>query len=323
MVTSIGMGLTNDCNLNCPHCYSRPLKKSSITLPQIENIIKKYPGVRDINLGTGESILNPSFRKITGYILSKGIHLGLTSNGKTVNDMDMELLMSLHDVDISLDYTTEKKHDAWRGLSGTFKGALKAIERCKEAGITTSIAMALMNINYKELPKFKKLLDKFDCCLRINIYKPVGKNNFSLSYSQFWDSIKQMADHFFLKSCSEPVLALIVPDMVIRRSPCGASIRIHPDLTETSCVYVNGEKVSRNEFNSLKMKLPIACKSCRVMLQCGGGCLGRRILENRVNKPDKYCPIPLKLEVPTITFTYHPERGDFIHAGYLCTIILR
>lgn len=323
MATSIGIGLTNNCNLNCPHCYSRPMKKNNLALPQIEEIIKKYPQVRDINLGTGESILNPSFGAIVKYILTKGIHVGLTSNGKTVNEMDISILKMLKDVDISLDYANEKDHDAWRGAPGTFERALKALERCKEAGINTSIAMALMSVNYKELPKFREILNKFDCCLRINIYKPVGIENFSLSYEQFWDSIRMMADNFDLKSCSEPVLALIVPDMTTRGSPCGTSIRIHPDGIETPCVYMDGEKIDKKQFNRMKKRVPKPCNSCGVKGKCMGGCLGRRILENRIDKPDRYCPIPLKLEVPKITFTYSQERGEFIHASYLCTIILR
>jgi len=323
-ITDIGIGLTNRCNSNCPGCYSRKLAYRDITLPMIERVIEKYPNVKKINLGTGENILNPFFSEIISHILSKNIQLGITSNGTTINRMDWEQLTLLKDVDVSLDFASEQKHDARRG-QGIFKGAIAAIERSKKAGVNTSIAMALMSINYGELPIFKQIIDAYDICLRINIFKPVdpAANNLPLTYDQFWESIRIMANKFQLKSCSEPILSLVIPEMTISKSPCGASIRIHPDLKETSCVYIMGENVSKGSFLKLKMKIPEFCKPCNVVEKCGGGCLGRRILEKRSNEPDKYCPKALNREIPEIKFTYSQDKGDFIHSNYLCTIILR
>ena len=278
MVTSVGIGLTNNCNLRCPHCYSRRLKKCNITLPQIETILKKYPKIREINLGTGENILNPHFNPIVRHILSRGISLGLTSNGRTVLRMDQSLLPRLKDVDISLDFASEGAHDTWRGVNGTFREAMEAIEKCKNAGVDTSVALALMSINFRQLADFREILDRFDCCIRINIYKPVNNIDLSLSYDQFWEAMRILADNFSMVSCSEPVLALIIPEMEGHGSPCGNSIRIHPDLTETSCVYLD-TSLPKEKFERMKRKLPKDCDPCKVKKKCMPLTTGSRVIQ--------------------------------------------
>jgi len=315
--------VTNNCNLNCPHCYSRALNRSNLTLPQIEEILKQYPEVKEINFGTGESALNPQFAAILELVLSRGIAVGLTSNGLSVNKLPMSLLRLIRDCDISLDFPSEEAHDAWRGLRGVYRGAIAAIEQCLSAGVKTSIAVTLMSINADKLIDFRQLLDGFGCALRINIYKPVETDKFSLSYDQFWKAIRVLAANFSLVSCSEPVLVLVIPDMQIKGSPCGTSIRIHPDLHETPCVYLGTIKMSTPTFNEIKKRLPQFCKSCSAQAKCGGGCLGRRILEGRAELPDRYCPKPYGYEVPDIKFTKSEQEDDFIHSSYLCTIIVR
>lgn len=50
MAKSIGIGITNRCNLRCPHCYSRSLKKLDLDLPQMEGILKRHPDVQEYEL---------------------------------------------------------------------------------------------------------------------------------------------------------------------------------------------------------------------------------------------------------------------------------
>ncbi len=323
MARSVGVGATNRCNLKCPHCYSRSLVKLDLGLPQIETLLERHPDVREMNFGTGESILNPAFGSILELLHSRGVSVGLTSNGLSVVRMDVAALRRLKDVDISLDFPSAAEHDAWRGSSGVFEDAIKALEKCAEAGVKTSIAMALMSVNSHRLAEFRPLLDRFGCALRINIYKPVGTDEFLLNYDQFWNSIRTLADNFSLVSCSEPVLALVVPDMPIQGSPCGNSVRVHPDMHETPCVYLGGTNVTKEEFSQKKKRLPEFCAPCAVHEKCGGGCMGRRILSDREALPDSYCPKANNREIPNIGFSRVEGTDEFIHSSYLCTIIVR
>ncbi len=318
-VTALGIGLTNKCNLNCPHCYSRNLAKTNMTIEDARVILNSFPNLKKVNFGTGENILNPSFHQIISLFENAGMALALTTNGLTISLLKDEDIKKFKDVDVSLDFPTEKLHDQWRGAPDTFNRAIDSLERCANLGVDTSIALALMNNNYQYLLQFRKIIDKFDICLRINIFKPVKNDRFELSYDQFWEAMKILSINFKLVSLSEPILSIIT-NSCAKGSPCGDSLRIHPDLTITECVYLNPEV---KNFTKDKAKLPSFCQEskCRYIQSCQGGCFGRRILQNRRNLPDKYCPLYRNRPVPKIKFE-RAAKNDFIHSKYLCTFIV-
>lgn len=320
-VETIGIGLTNLCNLNCDHCYSRKMAESSFCLDDAKKIISLFPSLESVNFGTGESILNDQFEEITDFFHSKNVKLALTSNGLTVNKMHEKTLLKFDDIDISIDFPERELHDQWRKKKGLFDDALKAIGRCKKFNINVSIASVLMSNNYAHFSQFKLLLDKYDINLRINIYKPVKKNEFSPSYEEFWKAIKLLSENFEVVSCSEPILSLFW-DESSGGSKCGNSMRIHPDGEISSCVYVRNND-THEQFNRGKQKLPEFCIDCKFSDKCRGGCYGRRITENRESLPDSYCPFFNKMELPKITFKKSKKRKELIHSNYLCTIIFR
>src|SRR3989338_3392425 len=133
-VESLGIGLTSKCNLDCPHCYSKNLIKDTITLSEVKQLLKKFPQLKKVNFGTGESILNPDLNKIIDYFYQNQIKIGLTSNGLTINQLSEEILKKIDEVDISLDFPIKKLHNRWLG-QGVFENALKAIKRCKDLSI--------------------------------------------------------------------------------------------------------------------------------------------------------------------------------------------
>jgi len=320
-ITSLGIGLTNRCNLNCPHCYSRPYQQLDLRIKDVYKILKDFPNLKKVNFGTGESILNPNFSKIVRLFKEKNIELALTSNGLSVAILDDATLSLFKEIDISLDFPKADLHDKWRGQEGTFAQAISSIEKCKKLNIPVSIAVALMNINYKYLPEFREILDKYQVYLRINIYKPVHNKKFLLSYKEFWQAIKLLADNFELVNNSEPVLTIITGNK-LKGSPCGNSARVHPNMKITGCVYLDSSKISFNKFKQLKKIVPDFCKICKFVSSCKGGCLGRRILLNKIKDPDSYCPFVQAKSLPKIKFRKSKDR-EFIHSQYLCTIILR
>jgi len=317
------MGLTNKCNLNCAHCYSRALPIQSLTLGGVKKILADFPGLKKVNFGTGESILNPELAEIMAHYRERGIEMALTSNGTTIEALSDEHLKWFKDVDISLDFPSSELHDRWR-YPGAFGKAMAGLSRCTGLGINTSIALCLMNINCQYLPQFKKILDQFNVSLRINLYKPTPTDKFSLNYDQFWDAMKSIAENFALIANSEPILSIIDRSKIGKGSPCGGdSVRVHPDGTITPCVFLAGKKIGIEEFKKMKSKLPEFCRPCKSAGECRGGCSSRRILKDRHGLPDEYCPFYAGREVPDIKFTYAKERTEYIHAGYLCTMIIR
>ncbi|MDD5015846.1 MAG: radical SAM protein [Atribacterota bacterium] len=320
-ITTIGIGLTNLCNLNCDHCYSRKMTERSFSLEDAKKTISAFPFLKSVNFGTGESVLNNQFEEIVNLFYSKNIKLAVTSNGLTVNKMKEETLIKFDDVDISIDFPERELHDQWRKKNGLFDNAIKAIERCNKFNINVSIVSVLMSNNHDYFQGFKPILDKYDVNLRINLYKAVNKDEFTPSYGQFWEAIKIISENFEVVTCSEPILSLFW-DETTGGSKCGSSMRIHPDGNISSCVYVRGDS-SHEKFNADKKILPEFCKSCLVFQRCVGGCYGRRVLENRQKLPDLYCPYFNKKKLPAIKFKKYKKAMELIHSNYLCTIILR
>ena len=321
-ITSLGVGATNRCNLNCPHCYSRPLAKDDLYLEDIKKLLLEYPNTKKINFGTGESFLNSDFLAIAAYCKNKRIKLALTTNGTTVNQLSDEQLSWFDDIDFSLDFPSAKLHDKWRGKPGLFNKVMIGLTRCQKLDINTSIALCLMSNNYHLLPYFRPILDHFKIFLRINIYKPTPSPKFSLTYNQFWQAVELLAKNFKLVSNSEPVLATVAPT-IAHGSPCGErSLRIHPDKTVSPCVYLKGKAISLNKFSRLKSFIPEFCRNCQFVSACRGGCLSRRILSGNYQLPDEFCPLYKNKPIPKIKFKTAEEK-KFIHAGYLCTIIVK
>ncbi len=243
---SLGVGTTANCNLSCGHCYSKPLRGESLTLDDILLLIEGK-GVRSINFGTGENILNPEFPEIVDECYKKGIKLSLTSNGYSIVVLSDEQMKKFNDVDISLDFSDKKEQNLFRrGNSWDF--ANEAIKKCKRLGIEFSITTALMDINYKGIPKILDRVTKEGCNLRVNIFKPVPKAGiyqFQLSYDQFWEAMSLLFSNGQLISCSEPIVnAVLGIPPIVPESPCGKeSLRIHPDREVMPCVYwVNGDQ---------------------------------------------------------------------------------
>lgn len=319
-VVSLGQALTNACDMNCPHCYSRFYQNGKIGVKECESILRALPNVRKINFGTGETYLNPNFLKIFQFYRENNIQLALTTNGNTLARMtDKEIKDFLSEVDVSLDFPQAKSHDAWR-KAGSFAVAMLQIERAKKLGIDASIALALTRANYSYLPKFAKILDKYKVILRVNVYKPVHEKSFALSCDEFWKSIKLIADNFYLVGCSEPILSLIIGKKV-RSSPCGDSFRVHADLSVSGCVYLSNKIIETENFLNLKSKTPRFCRNCKVVKICRGGCLSRRILQADAMGPDPYCPMAKGEDVPKIKMKLGPVK-NLVHLDYLCTFLL-
>ena len=68
----------------------------------------------------------------------------------------------------------------------------KAIEKCRRLNIEFSIVTAVMNVNYREIPRILARVSKEGCNLRLNIFKKVPKagiTKFALSYDEFWEAM--------------------------------------------------------------------------------------------------------------------------------------
>lgn len=336
---SLGIGATGRCNFNCKHCYSKRFRNVDLNMDDLRLIIEGKK-VKSVNFGTGENILNPQFLEMVDYLYKKGIKMSITSNGYSLIKMSEADLRKFNDVDISLDFPDQKSHDNFRSGNASTLVSM-AMEKCRKNNVEFSMATAVMNVNYKQLPELLKIAGREGCNLRTNIFKPVGNiTEFELSYDEFWDAIKLLFENGRLISCSEPIVNAMLGIPTIEGSPCGkTSLRIHPDRNIAPCVYWDTTDLSidqikdsfeakekSNEFKIIRT-IPEFCKSCKNMSVCHGGCAARRLLTNGLHNPDKYCPIfngkeeEFREKFRGININWSESTKDLVHASYLCTLI--
>ena len=205
MTFSIGVGLTNECNLRCPHCYRPDMVIERLTLPDIRRVCGSVP-VKSMNLGVGENGLHPDYHAILDLLADRGVVTSITSNGLSTDVLTDAELQRFRSVEFSLDFPTEREHDAFRG-QGNWRTAVKALERCASLGVPVTITSVMMRINYDKLPELARVAASFGASLRVNVYQPSKTDRFSVSYDQFWGGFRALLGSTRLVATTEPVLA--------------------------------------------------------------------------------------------------------------------
>jgi MoaA/NifB/PqqE/SkfB family radical SAM enzyme len=327
MAFSVGIGLTNDCNLHCEHCYRPTDRVYSLSMDDVKAICDHLP-VGAIGLGTGENALHPQFSEIVTYLSGRGIRLSMASNGYSLNNISDEQLGAFHDVEVSIDFATEREQDSFRG-TGNWRQVHKAMDRCRSLDVEVSILATMMNINYQQMDDLARLAQDRGVNLRVNVYQPVQTQLFSLSYQQFWEGFGRLLGSSRLLSCTEPVVqAVLGMDPV--RSPCGLeSVRVTPRRTVAPCVYwpssslviedlvQQGEDIFESPEFTQAVHVPPAAAEC----PCQGGCASRRALLGNLDQHDPYCPWthhgPFELD-----YERAPEKSLVRARNYCTTIVM-
>src|SRR3954452_25488079 len=187
---SLGLGLTNECNLACAFCYRDPARTDRLSLDQVKAVMERLP-VRSVNLGTGENGMHPDFRAILDYLRTKPVKLTITSNGHSVALLEDDELRAFHDIEFSLDYPTQAEQDAQRG-AGNWELIEQQAERCVRLGVPVTIIAVMMKSNYLRLANVACVAKRFNAPLRVNVYQAVRSDLFALTYQEYWQGFRQL-----------------------------------------------------------------------------------------------------------------------------------
>ena len=308
---SLGLGLTNECNLACAFCYRDPNRVDRLTLEQVRALIERLR-VRSVNLGTGENGMHPDFKAILQYLRAQPVKLTITSNGHSIALLEDDELRGFHDVEFSLDYPNEAAQDAQRG-PGNWALVHEQASRCVRLGIPVTIIAVMMNSNYRRLAEVARIARRFSAPLRVNVYQAVRSDRYAVTYEQYWEGFRWLFAETDVVDIGEPLVRAMA-GLPPRTGGCGlTTVRVTPRGTTQPCVYWPGAgeqlsallKADENVINSVAFQqarvLPAACMPCAFRETCRGGCAGRRHLQNAFLKPDCYCPVirgeAVKLEI--------------------------
>ncbi len=328
---TVGIGLTDRCNAQCPHCYSRPQGPGSdLDFDEIITLCEIVP-LRSVNFGTGESLLYPRFIEVVRILGERDIDVAVTTNGSTILNLPDDVIRLFHDVDFSLDFPDPLMNDRWRGV-GAHQAVMAGVDKCRELDVPVSLVACLMKENAAYMGKLAELALGLHLNLRVNVYKSVTSRKHQPSYLEFWSAIRDMASVACFSACSEPIVnAAIGNQRPVSGSPCGNhSFRIHPDGKVVPCVYLMDSNLTISDLirdfdryrdrlsQGLELPLPSVCGDCDQLEVCRGGCASRRLL-NDPQEPDEYC-FKVRDEVPQIPVRWKESQG-LVHEDYLCTII--
>ena len=327
---SLGLGLTNECNLSCAFCYRDPTRTDRFSLDQVKSVMERLP-VRSVNLGTGENGMHPDFKAILEYLRKKPVKLAITTNGHSVAVLDDNELRAFHDVEFSLDYPTQAEQDVQRG-NGNWELIHREAERCVRLGLPVTIVAVMMKANYLHLAEVACVAKQFDAPLRVNVYQAVRSDIYALSYEEYWEGFRRLFAETDVIAIGEPLVRALagLPPL---RGGCGVStVRVTPRATTQPCVYWPGSGEPLSELISMGLDildsapfrqartLPGACQPCEFRDSCHGGFAGRRRLHGTLGEPDDYCPV-VRGERPTLQIRMAATR-DLPKLSSSCTTVV-
>src|SRR5712664_3385432 len=314
---SLGLGLTNECNLSCSFCYRDPTRTDRLSLDQVKSVMERLP-ICSVNLGTGENGMHPEFRAILAYLRTQSIKLTITSNGHSVAVLEDDELRAFHDIEFSLDYPTQAEQDAQRG-NGNWELIHRQAERCVRLGVPLTIVAVMMKANYLRLAEVARVAKQFDAPLRVNVYQAVRSDIYALSYEEYWEGFRRLFAETDVIAIGEPLVRAMagLPPL---EGGCGVStVRVTPRATTQPCVYwpgpgealaeliLSGSEILNSAPFEQARTLPEGCRSCEFRDTCHGGCAGRRRLQGALRQPDFYCPI-IRGERPRLDIRVAPNR---------------
>ncbi len=327
---SLGLGLTNECNLSCSFCYRDPARADRLTLEQVKSVMQRLP-VRSENLGTGENGMHPDFKAILAYLRTRSVKLTITSNGHSIAVLEDSELRAFHDIEFSLDYPTQLEQDMQRGL-GNWALIHEQAARCVKLGVPVTIIAVMMKSNYLRLAEVARVAKQFDAPLRVNVYQAVRSDVYALSYQEYWDGFRRLFAETDVIAIGEPLVRAMagLPPL---QGGCGVStVRVTPRATTQPCVYWPGPgeplsdllTVGPDILNSAPFEqaraIPDACQPCEFRDPCHGGCAGRRRLQGALSQPDFYCPI-IREERPKLDVRMAASR-DLPKLSSCCTTVV-
>lgn len=158
--------ITNDCNLNCPICFTfnRPDKRYYKSLSEteaiIDHLLSKTGTLELINITGGEPTLHPELFELISLARKKGVNrITMNSNGIRIAN-DMEFAKKIRDagvqVVLSVDTFSESKSIIIHGADISQKKR-KALARLEELNIpTTILSVCIKDVNESDVQEVVK-----------------------------------------------------------------------------------------------------------------------------------------------------------------------
>jgi radical SAM protein with 4Fe4S-binding SPASM domain len=158
--------VTRECNMKCSHCYINANEgklTNELTTKEAKKLMDQICEVSKplLILSGGEPLLRPDIFEIIKYGASKGLKMGLGSNGSLIDDSVAKNLKDsgIATVSISLDSHIPAQHDEFRGVVGAWEKAVNACKALRKNNVLVQVNTTLTHQNYNQIDDIMSLAE--------------------------------------------------------------------------------------------------------------------------------------------------------------------
>jgi radical SAM protein with 4Fe4S-binding SPASM domain len=159
--------VTRECNMKCSHCYINATEKkldNELTTQEAKNLMDQICQVSKplLILSGGEPLLRSDIFELIEYGSSKGLKIGLGSNGSLIDDDVAAKLKAagIATVSISLDSHIPAQHDEFRGVVGAWEKAVNACKALRKNNVLVQVNTTLTHENYDQIDDIMSLAEE-------------------------------------------------------------------------------------------------------------------------------------------------------------------
>lgn len=158
--------VTRECNMKCSHCYINATEKklaNELTTQEAKKLMDQICEVSKplLILSGGEPLLRPDIYELIQYGASKGLKMGLGSNGSLIDEAVASKLKAagIATVSISLDSNIPAQHDEFRGVAGAWEKAVNACKALRKNNVLVQVNTTLTHQNYNQIDDIMSLAE--------------------------------------------------------------------------------------------------------------------------------------------------------------------
>jgi len=174
--------LTKQCNLACKHCRAEAENIDYSGEPGLDQVKKIIDDIAAFSspilvLTGGEPLYRSDVFDIARYAGEKKLRVALATNGTLI---DADCAVKIRDagiarVSISIDGSTASSHDDFRGIPGSFDGAVRGARLLREQGVAFQFNTTVTKRNVHEIEDILEFAVKEGAAaLHIFMLVPVG-----------------------------------------------------------------------------------------------------------------------------------------------------
>ena len=298
--------VTRECNMKCSHCYINATEEklaNELSTQEGKDLMDQICQVSKplLILSGGEPLLRPDIYELIKYGASKGLKIGLGSNGSLIDDIVATKLKAagIATVSISLDSNIPAQHDQFRGVAGAWEKAVNACKILRKNNILVQVNTTLTHENYNQIDDIMSLAEEIGVeNFHLFFLVPTGRATkiADISPQKYEDMItntfaKVTAHKLNVRPSCAPQFMRIAKGMGLDMRQwvrgCMAGLyycRIYPNGDITPCPYlpVKLGNIRENTFKEIWVNSPVfkalrdpkslkgKCGACEYSILCGG-----------------------------------------------------